>query len=170
MYLRYSIRLLSGPLIFGIFFCLCIKWMYFFPVVKHHAGHHTSNGMNLRTTCNVNVDIIFSLLENYIRHGLDNWKKSKPVGICNLSLDSLLLQFLLNLFTILDRLVIRNIIMCNQPNLVCLLTSCRNYYPVYLKTDGGYMDAEVYNVLHNGIYSIHTMAMIFNNFGHYNVV
>jgi len=27
------------------------------------------------------------------------------------------------------------------------------------------MDAEVYNVLHDGIYSIHTMAMIFNNFG-----
>jgi len=41
--------------------------MYFFPVIKQHAGHHASNGMNLRATCNVNVDLIFSLLENYLR-------------------------------------------------------------------------------------------------------
>nr|AIF07164.1 hypothetical protein [uncultured marine thaumarchaeote KM3_200_B02] len=121
--------------------------------------------MNLGTTCNVNVDVIFSLLENYIRNGLDNWKKSKPVGICNLSFDSILFQFLLNLFTIFGCLVLGNIVMCYQPNLVRLLSSCGNYYPVYLKADGGYMDAEVYNVLHNGIYSIHTMAIIFNNFG-----
>ena len=43
--------------------------------------------------------------------------------------------------------------------------NCGNYYPVYLKGDGGYVDAQVYNVFHNSIYSMHTIHMIFNNFG-----
>ena len=111
----------------------------------------------------------YAQAEKYPCNCFDDWEKSQSVSIGNLCLDSFLFQLLLNLLPVFACLVLCSVVMCYQPNLICLHLNCRNYYPVHLKAYWGYMDPEVYDLFHS-IYSMHTIHMIFNNCVPYSIV